>query len=102
MINAEPKHEKQLKENVISYKKYKDDIKNKIKLKNEKERQDLIDKRKNIVLNSTDIDFSKFGWVHKLSIKFGISGNRSGYWVRKHMPDFYKEKCFKRKADFIL
>lgn len=100
MINAEPKHEKQLKENVISYRKYKDDIKDQIKLQNKKEHQDLINERKNIVLNSTDIDFSKFGWVRKLSFKFGITGGHSKKWVKKYMPEFYEKNCYKIKSHF--
>jgi len=60
------------------------------------ERQKLIEKRKQIVLNS-GIEFSKFGWVGKLSKLFNISVNKAGTWVKAHMPEFYKEKCFKRK-----
>lgn len=100
MIGAEPKHKKQLKEKVISYAKYKNDIKNQIKLNNKKEFQNLIEKRKQIVLNSTDIDFSKYGWIQKLCKKLNFSN--VGRWIKKYMPDFYREKCFKRKTHKII
>ena len=50
----------------------------------------------NSIINS-NIDFSKFGWVGKVSRLLGINENKGGVWVKKHMPDFFQEKCFKRK-----
>lgn len=57
----------------------------------------LENERWNIIVNS-DIDFSKFGWVEKLSALFNISLNKAGLYVKKHFPDFYDKNCFKRKS----
>lgn len=50
-----------------------------------------------IVLNS-GIDFSKFGWVSKLSKLINIIPQKCNQWMKKYMLDFYTEKCFKRKV----
>lgn len=55
----------------------------------EKERWEIIEK--------SEIDFSEFGWVKQLSKLWHIASNKAGKYVRKHYPDFYKEKCFIRK-----
>lgn len=47
-------------------------------------------------IQESNIDFSKFGWVDKLSKLWGISSNKAGTYVRKHFPKFYEEECFKR------
>jgi very-short-patch-repair endonuclease len=88
---------------LMKYKEYK-------KLQDEKERlkkelkKELIEKTKqeNIkilrekILNS-NIDFSKFGWVNKVSIIINCKFQHVNSWMKKHMLDFYNEKCFKRK-----
>ena len=51
---------------------------------------------KNDILNS-DIDFSKSGWVSKASKIIGITPQAVSKWMKRNMPDFYEEKCFKRK-----
>ena len=48
------------------------------------------------IINS-NIDFSKEGWVKKVSIIIGISENKGGSWMKRNMRDFYEEKCWKRK-----
>lgn len=53
--------------------------------------------RWDIIINS-NIDFSKFGWVEKLSALFNISPNKAGVYVKQHFPDFYNERCFKRRT----
>lgn len=58
-------------------------------LKKEKERWEAI--------QSSDIDFSKFGWVKKVSKLFGIAENSAGTYIKEHFPEFYEEKCFKQK-----
>jgi hypothetical protein len=76
-------------------KKIKTDSIKKIKIKTNKKGvpiSDLIE----MILNS-GIDFSKFGWVNKVSELLGISENKGGVWVRQHMPEFYNSKCFVRK-----
>jgi very-short-patch-repair endonuclease len=46
-----------------------------------------------LVLNS-NIDFSVFGWVKKVSIL--INKKKVNVWMKKYMLDFYNENCFKR------
>lgn len=50
----------------------------------------------NYWLEQSNIDFSKFGWTTKLSNLWKVSSNKAGCYVRKHFPQFYEEKCFKR------
>lgn len=57
-----------------------------------------IEKRKQIVLSS-NIDFSKFGWMNKLSKLFEISPQKISGWMKKYMPEYYKEKCFIKKQN---
>lgn len=52
------------------------------------------------ILNS-DIDFSKDGWVKKVSKIIGISENKGGWWMKRNMNDFYIEKCWKRKKSVL-
>lgn len=51
---------------------------------------------KEIILNS-GIDFSKFGWVNKVSKILNISSSKVCNWMRRYLPDFYESQCFKRK-----
>lgn len=55
-----------------------------------------LEKKRWKIIEESNIDFSKFGWVGKISKLFGISGNRAGLYIKTHYPDFYKS-CFKRK-----
>jgi very-short-patch-repair endonuclease len=48
------------------------------------------------ILNS-DIDFSKYGWVEKVSKILDIKTQKVNGWMKKFLPDFYNDKCFKRK-----
>lgn len=43
-----------------------------------------------------EIDFSKFGWVSKLNEKFDETPQVTGKRLRRLMPDFYDESCFRR------
>ncbi len=54
----------------------------------------LEDERWNIIQNS-NIDFSKYGWVKEISKKFNVAGNKGGKYIKKHFPDFYNT-CYKR------
>lgn len=65
----------------------------KIRIKNYKE---LHEPRINLILKS-DIDFSKFGWVNKVSKLINITPQRINEWMKKYMLDFYNGKCFKKK-----
>lgn len=64
----------------------------KLKIKNE-----LINKRINIILNS-NINFKKFGWVGKVAKLLNISSMHVSRFMKKNMIDFYNENCFKRKS----
>ena len=49
------------------------------------------------IIETSSIDFSKFGWVGQLAKLFNISANKAGIYVKLHFPDFYQYKCFKRQ-----
>ena len=46
-------------------------------------------------IKNSNIDFSKFGWVSKLSKLWNIPVNSAGKYVKKNFPEFYKT-CFIR------
>lgn len=50
-----------------------------------------------VILNS-GIDFSKFGWVGRAAKLINQKPQKVSGWMKRVMPDFYKEKCFRRKA----
>ena len=56
------------------------------------------EQRKDIIINS-NIDFSKFGWSKKLEPILGIRSAPIVRWMKKNMPDFYNEYCYKEKQD---
>lgn len=56
-----------------------------------------IDSRKNIV-ESCNIDFSHYGWAKKLSKLFGLSSAYTVRWVKKYMPLFYANNCYREKS----
>ena len=65
-------------------------------LKEEKEKRfDGLEKDRWQIIENSNIDFSKFGWVGELAELFGIAPNRAGQYVKTHYPDFYKN-CFTR------
>jgi hypothetical protein len=63
---------------------------------NKKIKQDIIDHKINVILNS-DVDFSKFGWVQKVANLLNIKHQHVVIFIKKHIPDFYNDKCFKKK-----
>lgn len=63
---------------------------NKVNIELEKQRWEII--------QNSNIDFSKFGWVKEIAKLFGIAENKAGKYIKKHYPNFYKEKCFIRKV----
>lgn len=46
---------------------------------------------------SSNIDFSKFGWVSKVSKILNISPQKVNGWFKRYMSEFYNNNCFKRK-----
>lgn len=75
------------------------------KMKNKSERRGVKIKRKTdekwksyieLVINS-DIDFSKHGWVGHVAELLGIKSQNVNKWMKRYLPDFYENECFKRK-----
>lgn len=48
------------------------------------------------IIENSNIDFSKFGWVSKVSQITGLLPQKVNVFMKKYMPDFYKN-CFIRK-----
>lgn len=48
------------------------------------------------IIENSNIDFSKFGWVSKVSQITGLLPQKVNVFMKKYMPDFYKN-CFVRK-----
>ena len=48
-------------------------------------------------IKTSNIDFSKTGWVKLASVIIGIQYQKVNIWMKKHMLDFYNDECFKRK-----
>lgn len=46
---------------------------------------------------SSGIDFSKNGWVKLVSNIINQKTQKVNIWMKRMMPDFYEEKCYKRK-----
>lgn len=44
-----------------------------------------------------EIDFSKHGWVNKVSEIINLSPQKINKWMKKYHPEFYEKECFKRK-----
>ena len=72
----------------------------KVKICKDKHPKNVIDsqleKERWEIIQQSNIDFQKFGWVIEISKLFGISTNRGGKYIRKHFPEFYKT-CYVRK-----
>jgi len=50
-----------------------------------------------LILNS-NIDFSKFGWVNEVSNIINKKPQKINKWMKRFLPNFYENKCFKRNA----
>lgn len=62
------------------------------------EKREIIKNERWNIIQSSDIDFSKYGWVGKISELFGISENKAGDYIKRNFPEFYRDKCFKKKC----
>lgn len=69
-------------------------IKEKQKIE-KKTRKDLLREERWQLLQKSNINFSKFGWVKLAADLFGISSNKAGTYIRNNYPNFYK-KCFQK------
>lgn len=54
------------------------------------------------MIEYSDIDFSKFGWVKKISELTGIKSQRVNKWMIKNMNNFYDKKCFKKRPHSLI
>ena len=61
-----------------------------------KRKSQLNDERIQSILSS-NIDFSKLGWIEKTSSLIGITPQKVAKWMKSNMLDFYTSKCYKRK-----
>lgn len=50
-----------------------------------------------LVINS-NINFSKFGWVKKVSQLIGRKHQKVVPWMKRVMPEFYEKHCYKRTS----
>lgn len=48
------------------------------------------------IIKNSNVDFSKFGWVKKISFLTGIKHQKVSMWMKRYMNDFYEKNCFKR------
>lgn len=67
------------------------------KTKRKPERFEKLKEERLELLQKSNIDFSKFGWVKEVSKLFEISENKAGIYIKNNFPDFYENKCYKRK-----
>jgi len=58
-------------------------------------RDDFINHRVDMIVSS-GINFSKHGWVSKVSELISISPQKVTPWMIMHMSDFYQDMCYKR------
>lgn len=49
-------------------------------------------------IQNSDIDFSKLGWVKEVAKIINKKPQKVNQWMKKYMPEFYENKCFKRKS----
>ena len=90
--------EKEVDDLIEDYKRKAEEKKNK-KIKNKIRKSNMdkkLEKERWKIIQNSNIDFQKFGWVIEISKLFGISTNRGGKYIRKHFPEFYKT-CYVRK-----
>jgi hypothetical protein len=64
---------------------------------NKKIKQDIIDHKINVILNS-DVDFSKLGWVQKIANLLKIAPSNVTQFMKKYMSDFYNN-CYNWKIN---
>lgn len=50
------------------------------------------------MLENSEIDFSSFGWMTRVSELFNVPVQGIAKWMQRNMKEFYEEKCFRRKS----
>lgn len=68
---------------------------------NKKDKKNSIILEKIHIIENSGIDFSKFGWVTKVSKLTGILVPKVNIFMKKYMPDFYKN-CFVKKNNALV
>lgn len=86
--------------------KYKPEMDREERRKRREEKEEEANKKRNVkqekilerihTIENSDIDFSKYGWVTKVSELTGLLPQKVKGFMTKYMPDFYT-KCFNRK-----
>lgn len=86
--------------------KYKPKMNRDERRKRREEKEQKLNEKRNIknkqilekihIIEQSNIDFSKFGWVTKVSQITGLLPQKVNVFMKKYMPDFYKN-CFIRK-----
>lgn len=68
--------------------------------KGQKLKQNNIERNKHFIplIENSNIDFSKMGWVKEVALILNISDQKIRGWMIRNMPIFYEEKCWKRKS----
>lgn len=67
-------------------------------INSKKQEYDELQKQKIDLLLNSNIEFSKYGWNKKASEILMILPQKIKKWMERYIPDFYKEKCFKRNS----
>lgn len=90
-------------QNMFDYEIYQKSKVKKIKYKTHKEYADKRKEKTNIerqkyidLVKNSNIDFTKFGWVDKISKIINQKTGKVKQWMLRSMPEFYNENCFKR------
>lgn len=64
-------------------------------------RKNKIKKQQSVIifnkLINSDIDFTKYGWASKAADIISCKPQKVSKWFKTWYPDFYNDKCFKRK-----
>ena len=55
-----------------------------------------IENKKQLIISS-NIDFTKFGWVKHVAKLLNINSQKVCHWMQKYLPEFYKN-CYHRNA----
>ncbi len=86
--------------------KYKPEMNREERKKRREEKEQKLNEKKNIkseqilerihIIEQSDIDFSKYGWVLKVSKLTGLLPQKVNVFMKKYMPEFYSN-CFIRK-----
>lgn len=52
-------------------------------------------------IQSSNIDFTKFGWVKEIAKILNVKPQKVNKWMRMYMPEFYEKNCFKRQIPYF-